>query len=357
MSRAKTPPAFPVKLGSFDGDVVIFDARRFDKVNLFVGDRNTGKSHGAKVVLPQLTQYGMPVLVFDINREFSGLPGAVSLRVGDNYKVQLAEVGLPFLSAFIEDSNPFTETARSAFEQNASRFMEAERKATGFATVSYLLEQAEQGRFWNNEMVNNAIEARLRGVVRSGVFEENASAPTLGEIIEEAADNHGFVVIDLSEERIGRARSLVRGFLRQTERICQQETSSGRGRYPAVMLEEAHMYTAPEEILNLISRGRHLGLTLFFMTNTPSRLPEDVMRMLDNLFVTGPTHASDRRLIAKSALSDDDTLEALAMGLAREQTLVVGKVTNGYPLVVEVDGLPKGWPATGATKSFWAHAA
>src|SRR3954454_5585225 len=117
MSPGKTSPAFPVKLGRLGADAVIFDATRLDKVNLFVGDRNTGKSHGAKVVLSQLTPYGMPVLAFDINQEFIGLPGAVPLRVGDNYKVQLGEVGMPFLSAFIEDSNPFTtETARSAFD-------------------------------------------------------------------------------------------------------------------------------------------------------------------------------------------------------------------------------------------------
>lgn len=295
------------------------------------------------------------MVVFDINREFVVLPGAESLRVGDNYKVQLGEVGMPFLSAFIDDSNPFTETARGAFEQAAPRFMEEERKATGFPTVSYLLEKAEQGRFWNNDMVNGAIYQRLNSVVRSGIFEEDPKAPKLQQIIERAADDHGFVVIDLAEQPIGRARSLVRGFLRQMERMCKHETESGRGRYPAVMLEEAHMYTAPAEILNLISRGRHLGLTLFFMTNTPSGLPEDAMRMLDNLFVTGLTHTSDRRLIAKSALSDDDTLQALAMGLAPEQTLVIGKVTNGYPLVVEVDGLPEGWPTTGATGSFRKH--
>ncbi len=348
--------AFPTRFGTLCGEQFVIDARKLDKVNLLVGDRETGKSHGAKVILSELTPYEMPVLVFDLNHEFAHLPGAMTLRVGDNYKVQLGEVGLSFLSAFIEDSNPFTETARGAFEQNAPRFIEAERKATGFPTVSYLLEQAEQGRFWNNDMVNGAIEQRLRSVVRSGIFEENPSAPTLQTIVEGASNDRGFVDIDLAEVPMGRARSLVRGFLRQMERMCQAETRSGRGRYPAVMLEETHMYTAPEEILNLISRGRHLGLTLFFMTNTPSRLPEDVLRMVDNLFVTGLTHASDRRLIAKSALSDDDTLQALAMGLAPEQTLVVGKVTNRYPLVVEVNGLPKGWPTTGATKSFWTPA-
>jgi uncharacterized protein len=113
------------------------------------------------------------------------------------------------------------------------------------------------------------------------------------------------------------------------------------------------MYAAPTEILNLITRGRHLGLTVFFMTNSPSKLDEVVFRQIDNLFVTGLSHSADLRLISKSALSDEDTLESLAVGLGATQALFIGRVTDKYPLVVDVDSLPDGFPATGATRSFW----
>jgi hypothetical protein len=46
-------------------------------------------------------------------------------------------------------------------------------------------------------------------------------------------------------------------------------------------------------------------------------------------------------------------LESLAVGLKPTEAMVVGRLTNNFPLVVEIDALPAGYPATGATRSFW----
>ena len=120
-----------------------------------------------------------------------------------------------------------------------------------------------------------------------------------------------------------------------------------------MFFEEAHFYTSQDEILNLITRGRHLGLTLFFITNTPGELPEVVFRQLDNLICTGLRHGADLRTIAKSALSDDDTLQSLAVGLGQREAMIVGRATGNFPIVVDVLDLPEGHPSTGATRSFW----
>jgi hypothetical protein len=74
---------------------------------------------------------------------------------------------------------------------------------------------------------------------------------------------------------------------------------------------------------------------------------------LDNLLVTGLSHSADLRTIAKCSLSDEDTVKSLAVGLRPTEALVVGRITNQFPLVVEIDDLPAGWPATGVTRSFW----
>jgi hypothetical protein len=124
-----------------------------------------------------------------------------------------------------------------------------------------------------------------------------------------------------------------------------------------VFFEEAHFYTSEDEILNLITRGRHLGLTLAFITNTPGQLPEVVFRQVDNLICTGLGHSADLRIIAKSALSDDDTLQSLAFGLGQREAMIVGRTTGGFPIVVDVMDLPDGFPATGLTRSFWDRAA
>lgn len=348
-----TDPSFPLAVSDYEGWRVVTDATLFDKVNVIAGDKGSGKSHLAKLIVSAICQYGAPAIVFDVNREFTDLPGAVSLRAGDNYKFSLSEVGIPLVMALIDQMNPFTEVSRGAFENSAARFMNAEVRATGYATIGYLRERAERGSFHNNEMVNNAIEQRMRMLERSGLFEDDPTAPTLGQRLDDAVNDGGFLVLDLAEQRSGQLQALVRGLLRRVEAICQEERESNRQRYPFLFFEEAHMYAAPTEILNLITRGRHLGLTVFFMTNSPSKLDEVVFRQIDNLFVTGLSHSADLRLISKSALADEESLQSLAVGLGATQALFIGRVTDKYPLVVQVDALPAGFPATGATRSFW----
>jgi hypothetical protein len=164
-------------------------------------------------------------------------------------------------------------------------------------------------------MVNQAIAHRLRMVNRSGLFSDDPKAETLGDVFARVATTGGFVVFDLAEMSHGRLRALTSGLNRRLDQICVDERESGRGRYPFVFYEEAHFYAAPGEIINLITRGRHLGLTTFFMTNSPGELPEVVFRQLDNIVVTGLSHTADLRTIGKSAVSDEDTLRSLAMSL------------------------------------------
>jgi hypothetical protein len=161
---------------------------------------------------------------------------------------------------------------------------------------------------------------------------------------------------DLAQLPPRRLKALTRGLYRRLESICNEERKNGAGRFPFVFLEEGHFYTSKEEILHLITRGLHLGLTTFFITNSPGELPEVVFRQVDNLICTGLSHRADLRTVGKSALADEDTLESLAMGLGMTEALIIGRLTGGFPLVVNVAPLPKAFPSTGATRSFWDQA-
>jgi hypothetical protein len=33
--------------------------------------------------------------------------------------------------------------------------------------------------------------------------------------------------------------------------------------------------------------------------------------------------------------------------------MIVGRLTSNFPLVMQIDPLPEGFPATGITRSFW----
>jgi len=186
-----------------------------------------------------------------------------------------------------------------------------------------------------------------------GIFADDPRTETLTARFSRITAGGGFLAFDLAEIAPRRLTALTRGLNRRLEAICNDERSSGRGRYPFVFFEEAHFHTTKEEILDLITRGRHLGLTTFFITNSPGELPEVIFRQLDNLIVTGLSHSGDLRLVARCSLSDEDTLQSLAVSLAPTQAMIVGNLTGNFPLVVEVDDLPRGFPVSGQTRSFW----
>jgi hypothetical protein len=48
----------------------------------------------------------------------------------------------------------------------------------------------------------------------------------------------------------------------------------------------------------------------------------------------------------KSAVSDEDTLRSPAISLPPKHALIVGTITNNFPLVVAIDPLPEGFPAS-----------
>jgi hypothetical protein len=128
-----------------------------------------------------LRAHGAAIWVFDVNREFTNLPTAGAIRVGENFTLSLAEVGFGFLMAVIRDIGPMTEATAGAFQNLGPRFMNDEIKKTGFATLEYLEERAGHNGFHNHEMVNRAIEGRLRAVRRTGLFSASAGSETLGD--------------------------------------------------------------------------------------------------------------------------------------------------------------------------------
>lgn len=138
------------------------------------------------------------------------------------------------------------------------------------------------------------------------------------------------------------------------EDICRDETSErGQGRFPFVFFEEAHFYVSETAIVNLITRGRHIGIASVFVTNTPQDLPDTVFRQLDNLFLLSLTHRDDIRNVSRNSFTDQETIQSFATRMPVHHALIMGGVTDRYPLVVKVEPLPPDVPTTGRTKSTW----
>ena len=92
------------------------------------------------------------------------------------------------------------------------------------------------------------------------------------------------IVFDMRDQSSSMQQALTKTITHVLEQICKEETGEKTGRYPFVFFEEAHFYISESAVMNIITRGRHIGMASVFVTNTPQHLPDTVFRQLDNLF-------------------------------------------------------------------------
>jgi len=101
-----------------------------------------------------------------------------------------------------------------------------------------------------------------------------------------------------------------------------------------------------------VTRARHTGITSFFITNTPTALPEGVLRAADNLFIFRLPLEEDIKWAAKSGMIEESSLLALVQALPKYACLALGEATAGYPLVLLPDPLV-GVDTRGKTRYFF----
>lgn len=351
-------PVSPLRpFARFDEQPIQIDGPKLDMVNVVTGVKGSGKSHLAKHLTFALSQQRIPCVIFDLNGEYVQLPQAQVLRWGDNFVPELGEVGYGMLGSVIRAVYPLPETSRNAFSTRIHQVFSQGREACRrrnqpfMISIQYLREQ-----FWDgNQYVADAIDRRLEMVADIGLFRNvgtQAEFTSLHDVYEQACDGNP-IVFDMRELTSPLQQALVTAMNRTLESICRTETENGTGRYPYVFFEEAHFYIDESAIINVITLGRHIGMASFFVTNTPEKLPDTVFRQLDNLFLLSLTHRDDIRNVSKNSFTDQDTIQSFATRMPKHHALVMGSVTERYPLIVEVDDLPAGVPKTGQTRSTW----
>jgi hypothetical protein len=352
---------FPLQsFASFDGTSIEINGPRLNMVNVVTGVKGSGKSHLAKHLVLALSARGIPCVVFDINGEYVGLPTAQVLHWGQNFLPRLADVGYEMLETLVKTLYPLLpgSASESVFESRLPHFFNTRRQYCQQHNqpfnidIGYLRQQT-----WSpQDLVQNAIENRLDLINGMRLFWSHAtgstSQPTLAILYGNACQGRP-VVFDMRDLSSNLQRALVRSVNQSLESVCDNETTAGPGRYPFVFFEEAHFYISEEAIVNIITRGRHIGLASVFVTNTPQKLPDTVFRQLDNLFLLNLTHKDDIRNVSKNSFTDEATIESFATRMREHHALIIGNVTDRYPLVVNIDPLPSNVPTTGRTRSTW----
>lgn len=354
-------PSIPLDAFTRFGDRPIsLDGPRLNMVNVVAGVKGSGKSHLAKHLLLSLAEKHVPVVCFDLNGEYVELPSVQVLRWGDGFCPNLADVGHEMLETVVRIVYSLApgSPSEAVFETRLPGIFGLKReqaKRSGVQPVidvPYLRTQTWGG----GDFVQGAIDRRLELVEHLGLFwseRMGRGSLTSLDVLYEQACAGSPIVFDMRHLTPALQEALVRSMVGALEGICERETKSGKGRYPFCFFEEAHFYVSEAAILSLITRGRHIGMGSVFVTNTPEKLLDVVFRQLDNLFLLPLTHKGDVLSVSQSSFTDEETIASFATRLPEHHALLVGSVTERYPLILEVDPLPDGVPPTGRTRSTW----
>jgi hypothetical protein len=310
--------------------------RALEKVNVIVGAKGSGKSHLAKVILLGLIRAGAPCLVLDVNREYGGLPEVRTHSVGKDFKLGVREIGVEALSVMLEAFGT-PATSLLYFETRLSKLFLEKKEFIG---IDELISMAEEGEFYPTQSgyaadaVNRTLRSRLEALKLTGMVARSPlEASSFTGVWKEIREG-GAVAFDLSglstPARMGFAQALLRFLFALVE---EEE------KVPFVFFEEAHLYVTPQGIDALVTRARHTGITSFFITNTPTALPEGVLRAADNLFIFRLPLEEDIKWVAKSGMIEESSLFVLVKALPQYACLALGEISGGYPLLLGPDPL------------------
>jgi hypothetical protein len=343
----------PIYLGktNFSKNDFYITAYNLQGINVVVGKKGTGKSHLTKALLLGLIDLGAIGIVFDINDEYSAMTKTIegkespyskkliTLDPGKNLKFTLDYVGrdvfidvmtsalkLPDIST-IELMNIWDKLV----QQNKLNFQNLITEANGVG----------------NPNVRLALIKRLNRIEESKLFvDDPEQAITLEKEIEKITKG-GALIINLKAKNIFTIYLVVQTILSKMESLLEEEKLK-----PMFFLaEEAHTYFTGTNWIDAITRMRHLGTYQVYITNTPTTLDEIVIRQTDNLFVFHLSEPKDIEHIIPAVKLESETVKKVAEALPPRRCLVIGRVTEDYPFVIDVTSLEV--QVAGETKRFF----
>ncbi|MBI5636010.1 ATP-binding protein [Candidatus Micrarchaeota archaeon] len=333
-------PRKPASIGTLHGSSapIEIDLASFQAVTLITGRKGSGKSHLAKNILEHLIQNGAPAIVLDVNGEYARLKQSKQSGFG----ARIVEF-IPGKNFFIPlDGIPFETFCRMCqIEENHNSFRLFSR---------YWAERPERKNLFH---------------LRSWITESGSPPGTIGAALGriDYADSLGVFGEfnfgqSLASARAGSA--LVLNLFQQGEKIKQlsivyvlrqliEAGMRGEGKI-FLFAEEAQNYFEKEFWDDVITRMRHLGIYSIIITNEPTTLPSMVFRQCDNLFCFNFSSENDLAFVSQAQVIDPQTL-FIAKNLGLGQCIAIGKSTNGFPLVIQIN--PSKGQAGGETVLLW----
>jgi len=312
-------------------------------INVITGMKGSGKSYAAKKLLIQLIKRGVLTVVFDVNGEYLTL--WQKNQNEPNELINYIKILTPHLRTAQATELPLAIPLNETSYDDFAKYMNV---SEGTPSYQYLLQfwKQQKGNQFDlndleefvkkpenvpNEAVRIALQGRVDSARSSGLF----GPSNITGLIKQLHESGGAIILNVSRVSAWERRIIVEFTLRKLAELGQTKAI----RAVSLFLEEAQLYIEKGNMINLLTRMRHVGVFPTFITNDPRTLPDEAFTLLDNLVAFGFRNEDELRQLAKSGLVDTGTVNVIK-NLENKQCLAVGKITSNYPIFLEISEQP-----------------
>lgn len=321
-----------------DGQDIVLNAEALDGVlTLITGMKGTGKSHMAKLLLLELVRHGAPVLVFDLNGEYIGLgkrkdslspsseDGVKVYYPGRNLFFTLEYLGLETVANLMSNVLGLPGISATVFREIWPLV-----ENRGPVTLERLGEAVK--RAVSNMMIKDALASRLLTLASCPFITHDRGKLTR---IEDLVGPGRGVVIVLRDLTPGARKILVEMILNKLVSLLEPGII-----HPMFLFaEEAHLYVRQTYWEDIVTRMRHFGLFVTFITNQPDALDHQIFRQLDNIFLFCFKNDHDLDMVSRISDIDAVSVKSLVKELPRGVCLGVGRAVSSMPTIISVKNL------------------
>lgn len=380
-SIIRSAPPLDIELGSYRGKPVRVFGGALGMINAVVGNKGSGKSHLSKGIIHTSRQRGVSTVIFDSNDEHrSAFPDALILRPGENLFFRLDQLSSQSFISLLTQLSPLAEKTFYAVAAKVPYLIRERVRADRIPDIAYLKacdKMVIPGAGEASESMRAAYIRSLENLERHSIIMTERQAldedtALLENRVPRAMSFTGafsgifsgkaeIVVLQIARLREALTKVVVSLVLDYLRDACDRQAKMHASNpayvpiYPALCFEEAQEYMTSDELNALLPVIRHVGMVAWYVTNSPSKLPDVIFRLADNILVTQLLNTGDIARIAESGLADQYTIQEFAQGMRRHHALLLSGAsgaTQGFPLVFSVRDF--GLPASGVTRSQWA---